>query len=197
MLAGKCAQFGDDLVESYSFGHLTTLGSAAFEEHFLLCGACQERLHASDQYVMAAKAAGAQMARRRPARAAMAVATMVFGGLSLFLMGQHRPAVRNTSRIRLASLRGGADAALRHAASSGRLILDVDTSRLPAAGDCRLQIVDHSGQPVWEQRVRVTAPTGSVTVEVDQVLAAGRYWVRLYGPELSEDPWREYGFEID
>jgi hypothetical protein len=210
MSVGRCAQFSDELVERYSLGRLTEQERDLFEEHFLLCEACQQRLQASDEYVAAAKAAGAQLARRRPARAAtagglgffrpalslpvaLAVATAGIGGLSLFLLWQPAPGILETSRVSLASLR--AAGAVHRTKPARRLILDIDTSRLPANCDCRLQIVDRRGQPLWEQRVRVDGP--AISVEVDRVLATGRYWVRLYGPESSGDPWREYGFEID
>jgi hypothetical protein len=123
------------------------------------------------------------------------VGVALISGFSLFLARPSAPAIRETSRVSLASLRSGTDATIRHTPSARRLILDIDTSRLPAACDCRLRIVDHHGQPLWEQRVRVDGP--ALSVEVDRVLAAGRYWLRLYGSELSADPWREYGFEID
>jgi hypothetical protein len=212
MPVGKCAQFGEELLERYSLDRLAAPECAAFEEHFLLCEACRERLRASDEYVAAARAAGAQLARRGPARAAaaggsggfrptvrsratLAAAAAVIGGFALFLWRQPAPAIRETSRVSLASLRAGTEATIGHTTSARRLILDIDTSRLPAGCDCLLRIVDRHGQPVWERRVRVDGP--AVSVEVGRVLAAGRYWVRLYGPELSGDPWREYGFEID
>ncbi|MGA2185820.1 MAG: hypothetical protein ABSH47_22605 [Bryobacteraceae bacterium] len=212
MPVDECAQFTDELVERYSLGRLREQECAAFEEHLLLCGACQERLNESDEYVAAARAAGAQLARRGPARAAtawgsgffrptvrspvtLAAAAALIAGFSLFLSWQPAPAIRGTSRVKLASLRAGTGGAIGHTTSARRLILDIDTSRLPAGCDCRLQLVDHNGQPVWEQRVRVDGP--AVSVEVGRVLAAGRYWLRLYGSELSRDPWREYGFAID
>lgn len=171
-----------------------------------MCGACQERLNASDEFVAAVKAAGAQMSRRGLARAAnaggsggspvtLAAAAVVIGGLSLFLSWQPAPSMREFSRVKLESLRGEADSTIHRAPRAHRLLLDIDTSRLPADGVCRLQIVDHRGDTVWEQRVRVNGST--VSVSIDSALAAGRYWARLYGPELSGDPWREYGFEID
>jgi anti-sigma factor RsiW len=212
MTVDKCAPFSDELVERYSLGRLSGPECAAFEEHLLLCEACQERLRASDEYVAAVRAAGAQLARRGPARAAtaggsgffrktvgsrvtLAAAAAVMGGFSLFLWWQPAPAIRGTSRVALASLRGGTDASIHHVARARRLILEMDTSRLPASCDCRLQVVDDDGHPVWEQRVRVDGP--AVSVEIGRALAAGRYWVRLYGSDLSEDPWREYGFEVD
>jgi anti-sigma factor RsiW len=69
MPVGRCAEFDNELVERYSLGRLTEDECAAFEEHFLACEACQARLQASDAYVMAVKAAGAQLVRRKPARA--------------------------------------------------------------------------------------------------------------------------------
>jgi len=207
----NCAQFDEDLLERYSLGRLSQQECARFEEHFLLCEACQERLRASDEYVAAARAAGAQLARRGPGRAATAWGTRFFrpavsspatlaataaviAGISVFLSWPP-PALRETSRVSLASLRAGTGASIHHTTPARRLILDIDTSRLPGDCACRLRIVDHRGQPVWEQRVRVDGP--AVSVEVSRVLASGRYWVRLYGPELSADPWREYGFQID
>jgi len=71
MPENACAQFDEDLVERYSLGRLTETESARFEEHFLLCEACQERLRSSDEFVDAVKAAAAQSVRAKPARAVL------------------------------------------------------------------------------------------------------------------------------
>ena len=59
-------------MESYSFGRLTEQESTPFEEHFLLCEACRDRIQACDEFVAAARAASGQLMRRETARAATA-----------------------------------------------------------------------------------------------------------------------------
>jgi len=61
MCAGGCEQFSDELIELYTLGCLTRTEAAAFEEHFLVCAACQERLKASDDFVVAARLVGIRL----------------------------------------------------------------------------------------------------------------------------------------
>jgi hypothetical protein len=212
MPVDTCAQFDDELVERYSLGRLTEQESVRFEEHFLLCGACQERLHASDEYVAAARAAGVAVIRRKPASAAaaggsdffrtvvtsaaaLAAVVVMIGVLSVLQPWRRTPAIGETSRVTLETVRSGTGTGIRHTPVARRLILDIDTSHLPSSCECRLQIVNRNGQDLWERRVRVDGP--AVSVEIPRVLGSGRYWVRLYGPESSDSLWREYGFEVD
>ena len=67
-----CAQFSEEFVESYSCGRLTEQESAPFEEHFLLCESCRDRIQACDEFVATARAASGQLMRRETARAATA-----------------------------------------------------------------------------------------------------------------------------
>lgn len=73
MPVGKCAQFSDELMEGYSFGRLPRLDSAVFEEHFLLCEACRQRLSASDEYLGTVKAAAHLVPRKPPGSAPLAI----------------------------------------------------------------------------------------------------------------------------
>jgi hypothetical protein len=59
-------------VESYSLDQLTEQESMPFEEHFLLCEACRDRIQACDEFAAAARAASVQLVRRETARAATA-----------------------------------------------------------------------------------------------------------------------------
>jgi hypothetical protein len=67
-----CAQFSEEFVESYSLERLTEPQSAPFEEHFLLCEPCRDRLHACDEFIAATRTAASQVVRRKAARAATA-----------------------------------------------------------------------------------------------------------------------------
>ena len=69
-MSAICAQFSEELVESYSLGQLVCEECARFEEHLLICADCQRRLSESDEYVAATKAAALSFARKPNARAA-------------------------------------------------------------------------------------------------------------------------------
>lgn len=49
--------FPEDLLERYALGRLSELESGPWEEHLLLCRACQRRLEDMDEFLAAAKAA--------------------------------------------------------------------------------------------------------------------------------------------
>lgn len=77
-MSANCAQFSEELVESYSLGRLAGEECARFEEHLLVCPVCQGRLSESDAYVSAAKAAAVSYARKPSARAAASGRTGFF-----------------------------------------------------------------------------------------------------------------------
>ncbi|HTP87003.1 MAG TPA: hypothetical protein VMJ34_08645 [Bryobacteraceae bacterium] len=92
MMSNGCNKFDDDLIELYSLGVLDRLQGKSFEEHYLLCESCQERLLTTDDFVVTMKSALAEWIRRKPARAAMATFIVVAGGLYTFSISQVLPA---------------------------------------------------------------------------------------------------------
>jgi hypothetical protein len=68
----SCTQFSEDFVEFYSLDRLTEQESTPFEEHFLLCEFCRDRIQACDEFVAATRTAASQLVRRETARAATA-----------------------------------------------------------------------------------------------------------------------------
>ena len=57
-IGAACDQlFPEDLLERYALGRLSELESSPWEEHLLLCRACQRRLEDMDEFLAAAKAA--------------------------------------------------------------------------------------------------------------------------------------------
>lgn len=69
-MSATCAQFGEELIESYSLGHLACEECCRFEEHLLVCAQCQQRLSDADVYVACVKAAAVSYARKPNARVA-------------------------------------------------------------------------------------------------------------------------------
>ena len=58
----------EDDLEHYAMRTLPAPESDELEEHPLFCSACRDRLTATDQYVVAMRAAAGEMRRQEPAR---------------------------------------------------------------------------------------------------------------------------------
>jgi hypothetical protein len=171
---------------------------APFEEHLLICQACQSRLAQADAYVSAMRLAAARLRtkpaklalpwlrfpRLVPALAGMAVA-IVAAGLWL-----NRPdlGAAHPFAVDLAATRG---AAIEAKAPAGRwLLLRLDLANLPASSGYRLEMVDRSGQRVWQATVPGQGSKADFKVPGTR---PGVYFVRVYGS--SGELLREYGFE--
>ena len=61
MEVGRCPADPEETVEAYLLGRLPEEQSAAFEEHFLGCPRCSERLQFTEEYIMAVRHAAARM----------------------------------------------------------------------------------------------------------------------------------------
>ena len=61
MEVGRCPADPEETVEAYLLGRLPEEQSAAFEEHFLGCPRCSERLQFTEEYITAVRHAAARM----------------------------------------------------------------------------------------------------------------------------------------
>ncbi len=184
--------------ERYSMGAMPEGAVAPFEEHLLICESCQHRLAQTDVYVSAMRQASARLRERPverglpwlrfprlvPALAGLAVA-IVAAGLWL-----NRPdlGAAHPFAVDLAATRG---AVIEAKAPAGKwLLLRLDLASLPASPGYRLEMVDRSGQRVWQATVPGQGSKADFKVPGAQ---PGVYFVRVYGP--SGELLREYGFE--
>jgi len=61
MEVGRCFADSDETVEAYLLGRLAEEQSAAFEDHFLGCPRCIERLQFTDEFITAVRHAAARL----------------------------------------------------------------------------------------------------------------------------------------
>jgi hypothetical protein len=189
----------EEEIERYSMGTMTEGAIVPFEEHLLLCESCQHRLAQTDVYVAAMRQASARLRteplkrglpwlrfpRLVPALAGVAVVIVAAGlWLGRLDMGEAYPFA-----VDLAATRG---AAIEAKAPAGRwLLLRLDLANLPASSGYRLEMVDRSGNRIWQATVPARGSKADFKVPRTQ---PGVYFVRLYRP--SGELLREYGFEV-
>ena len=189
----------EEEIERYSMGAMPEGAIAPFEEHLLICESCQHRLEQTDIYVSAMRQASARLRtaplkrglpwlrfpRLVPALAGMAVLMVAAGmWLSRLDLGEAYPFA-----VDLAATRG---AAIEAQAPAGRwLLLRLDLANLPASSGYRAEMVDRSGNRVWQGTVPARGSKTDFKVPGTQ---PGVYFVRVYRP--SGELLREYGFEV-
>jgi|SRR5579863_8279121 len=176
-------------VEKYSMGDTSEEQAARFEEHLLLCAACRDRLAESDQYVRAMRRAGRTIRRKGEARSGIhpfprwmplvAAAAMIVGAI---LFGWSRIGRRAEFPVSLIAMRGGE--VMAQAPAETPLVLNPDTTGLAASRADRLEMVDATGNRVWQGRLPAHVPAQR----------PGTYYVRLIGGDGQ--PQREYGLVL-
>jgi hypothetical protein len=190
----------EEEIERYSMGAMPEGAIAPLEEHLLICEPCQLRLAQTDVYVAAMRRASARLRaaplkpglpwlrfpRLVPALAGMAVLMVAAGlWLSRLDLGEAYPFA-----VDLAATRG---AAIEAQAPAGRwLLLRLDLANLPASPGYRLEMVDRSGNRVWQATVPARGSKADFKVPRTQ---PGVYFVRVYRP--PGELLREYGLEVE
>ena len=197
--------FGDDLLETYSIGHLPEEQVPALEEHLLMCSDCQVRLTSIDQYLQVARTAAAELERRKTSHKlwlgrfwpipkpvwALGFAT---ASLAVWLSVVPLQPVRQTELMLTASR--GAETAPSHANSNDSLSLKIDTKTIPVAPAYQLQIVNATGEEVWKGKVS-RQDNQEIGVAKAPKLNHGAYWVRIYSATDLDSPLAEYPLVID
>jgi hypothetical protein len=189
----------EEEIERYSLEAMPEEAIAPFEEHLLICPSCQHRLAQTDVYVSAMRQASARLRamplkrglpwlrfpRLVPAVAGLAM-VMVAAGLWL---GRVDVGEAHPFTVDLTATRGAAAGAT---APAGRwLLLRLDLANLPASPGYRLEMVDRSGNRVWQATVPARGPKADFKVPGTH---PGVYFVRLYRP--PGELLREYGVEV-
>lgn len=202
---------GDDELELYSLGRLSSSREEAVEEHLLVCETCQDRLAETEAYVLAMRTAAAKLAEQAPpvwrqwldrlgalrwapkpvwaAAGAVAMLLIAWGGLTWW------PSARTEAppvAVTLFVVRGeGSGIAL---APAGRpLRLEAEVATLRPAGRYTFELVDAEGNALGRWAVAPEADRAAVVVSP---LAPGRYWVRLYAADPAGELLREYGLDV-
>ena len=202
MLLDAAVHPDEDDIERYSMGAVSEEETACFEEHLLICENCRLLVAESDAFVSALRGAGARIARKVPAQrrlplffprwvpayapafAALALLTLAtLAALRFGWMGSTAPAIA----VNLQATRGvGAEAPPRRP-----LTLALDLTGLPQLPSYRVEMVDATGNRVWQGMV--AADNAKATAQVPPK-NRGAYFVRVYTP--SGEILREFGLEV-
>jgi len=172
--------------------------AARVERHLLICEGCRERLVGAEEYSAAMKYAASGL--RTPDRAGKSrrwfLKGLIPASAVLVLIGAAAatwPVVRRGTpapfAVSLRAMRGPASQAT--APSRRRLLLELDLTGLAASPAYRIEMVDQSGNRVWQGAFGSHGATGSVAVPAQE---RGTYFVRIALP--SGEMLREYGLEV-
>jgi len=188
-------------LEGYSTQTLSLEASARVEEHLLICETCRSRLLEADDYAAAMKTAAQYFPRQVRAPAlepsrwrwpwpylipAAAAAAII--GIAVIAAPFTRHPAAAPFAVSLQTMRGPQ----RSEAPSRRPIsLQLDLNGLAASPSYRIEMVDQSGNRVWQGAIANPASAAAVTVPPQK---RGMYFVRVALP--SGETLREYGLEI-
>jgi hypothetical protein len=183
-------------LEIYSTGALPEESAARVERHLLICEICRRRLVEAEEYLTAVKQAVRHLPRQErghwrwsfprliPAFAALAVLAIAVVALPVIRRGETAP-----FPVSLRTMRGPAS---QTAGPSRRpLLLELDLTGLAASPSYRVELVDGSGDKIWQGGCNSGGATASVAVPPQK---RGTYFVRVALP--SGQALREYELEL-
>ncbi|MDP9055034.1 MAG: hypothetical protein M3N93_12165 [Acidobacteriota bacterium] len=195
----------DDQLESYVLGRLPSADVSILEEHLIVCAACQEELDRATDFtigvrealeadpLLAAEAAGERSPPtagwlnrvRRPAFSMTLGFVALIIAIGIFSNGRTKFAP--SASLQLTAMRGEMPSTVP--ARQFELTLS-DAPK--EGGPFRIDVVNEVGVSMW--RGLAPASADGVHVNVQQKLASGDYFVRIYSPEGQV--LREYGFRV-
>ncbi len=189
----------NDVLDQYAAGVLVGSDLVEFEEHLLVCEACQDRLAEVDAYREAMRSAAAELHPQLPragniipkiawAFGLAAMALLVFGAIGW------RAAQRSTLPLAIIPLQTtrGIDALPPTVAPGRAAALVLDTTGLPSFPKYNLEIVDSAGRQVVQSRA--VPQRDKVQFVLSHGLPAAKYFVRIYSP--SQELLREYSLAV-
>jgi hypothetical protein len=185
----------EEQAELYSRGVSSGEALNSCEDHLLICKECRAVVAGTDSFVLAMRAAAAQLRARdtsRPARRwVFTILAPAFAALLLtvvWITARNRGAAFSAPlAVQLRADRGTGDA---HAVSGAHLSLRPDLIGLPL-GTYEMELVDAAGQRQWRRAAdfRSTSEVGA------EALKSGVYFVRIYSPQGELK--REYALTVD
>lgn len=208
MPQSSVAHLSEEQLEQYLLQQASDSAAAAVEEHLLVCEHCQTQLEELELFTKTFRSVAPILARedaledrggvmdwfrRQLSNPFPALAFGAATALVLFvapMAWRSGPASGPAATIELQAVR----AAAAPEAPVGRpLIFRLDLAGLTPAASYRAELTSGDGDTIL---TRAVAPTGlTATVNAGDGLSAGRYWLRLYGPDHAE-PIREFGFTV-
>ncbi len=188
----------DDNLEKYSMRSLPKNMAEQVELHLLTCGICRDRLVEAEDYIASMKDAARGLAKPEPAKkprpwsfprlipafAALALLTIA---AVLIPVARHNPAA--PFAVSLQTMRGPSDLPL--APTRRPLLLELDLTGLTPSPSYGIEVVDRSGDRVWQSAFNSRGSTAAVAVPPQN---HGIYFVRVALP--SGETLREYGLEV-
>jgi uncharacterized membrane protein YhdT len=182
--------------EKYSSGAVPESDVAVYEEHLLACEKCRIKLQETDEYRSAMRIAicelrSEEVAAKQEGGWRLAAGFPVFATLACLILVMIFAVRSNLPRppfaVALTAMRGNGSALV---APAGRgLSLYPDLTGIGSASFYRLEIVDQTGQPVWQGSFSRSQNGVSVPGQ-----SAGLYFVRVYRTE--GELLREFALEI-
>lgn len=195
-------------IEQYSMGILPQERMDPFEDHYLACEACQDRLLEAEAYVNAMRSVSPKLREAAESRWRAFLAKIfgsgwrpvwvaVFGmgvvALAILRVRPERERVMETVAVLLQSSRGVEGLAAAKAPTGKHLLIQMDITELAAFPSYRLEVVDRTGQQVMEAAAH--SESGKITQLIAKGLPAGQYFVRLYSP--SGELLREFSLGVN
>jgi len=192
-------------LEGYSMQTLSREASARVERHLLVCETCRVRLMEADEYAAAMKNAAQYLPRQEHAPApeparwrwrwphlipAVAVVALVAALIEVAVVASPfaRHATAAPFAVSLQTMRGP-----QHSQAPPRrpISLQLDLTGLAASPSYRIEMVDQTGNRVWQGTIANPLSAASIIVPPQK---RGMYFVRVALP--SGEQLREYGLEI-
>jgi hypothetical protein len=199
-----------DIVERYLLGRLSPDQEAEFEEHYLGCADCCERLKEDRRVIGLVRSGASGWERRGSLRrfwAAPAPAwglAAALGAAAVYVSVVLPPSVVRTPQapavqsaqsgrpvVELSAYRAGEPPA-PHAPAAAAFLLRLNLEGLAPAADAVVEIVGETGGSVF-RRTGVAATGPRAEVEVSTGLPAGEYWVRL---SVQSQLLREFALRV-
>lgn len=177
-----------------------------FEEHFLGCQVCPERLQEIEVFATICRKAAFNIQQREPSPwqklagsffvVPKPVWAAAFAALIIAAIVPNLPSRVEAGRqiVNLKAFRGSETALVLQAFHKKVIELRIDTTELPALPTYRLELVNSAGRQKWESLVQIQ--NHLIEAVVPRPLSSGKYWVRLYAPGVDGDLIREFGLEI-
>jgi len=208
MPKSSVAHLSEEQLEQYLLQQVSDSAAAAVEEHLLLCEHCQTQLEELELFTKTFRSVAPILDRedaledrggvmdwlRRQLRNPFpALAFGAAAALVLFMAPMAWRTGSVTGPAATVELQAVRAAAVPEAPVGRPLTFSLDLSGLTPAASYRAELAKEDGETVITRSLAPVAAKG--TLDVTDGLPAGRYWLRLYGPDHAE-PIREFGFGV-
>jgi len=205
---GPCPS--DETIEKFLIGKLDAADTERFEQHFLACPTCVERLEAQESFLIHFKAVAPEFEVRRspsPVRQSFwsrafgfiwGRPALVFGATLALALAVFVPTRRSAPEVAVdLVLRRGLPADDAATVPAGnRLNLTLDVSELPLEQSYAVEFISADGSTLASGRVN--PQDGKLHWKTGLTGRSGLYWVRVYRNENSKpgELLREFALRV-